>query len=806
LLEGEPLRACLKHGKLSVPKTVEFARQIAAGLAAAHGKGITHRDIKPENLFIVADGRVKILDFGLAKRKRIPADEEHGQPGSLSTRPGLVVGTVSYMSPEQVRGEAVDHRSDIFSFGCVLYEMLTGQRAFKGSSSVETMHAILKQDPPDVATSDNSFPPVLAQIVRRCLEKNREQRFQSAADLAFNLETISHTSVTGIALPARRITARTVVVVASLTAALAFGAVAAAVIWRSQPIPRPSSRLTITLPADAPLAPIGLMPLGLDRPALALSPDGTRLVYVAQIGSKIQLCVREMTTAKITPLPGTEDGHTPFFSPDGNSLGFFAHGKLRKMQSVGGASAPLADASNPCGAVWGTDGMIYFNRLETEGIYKVPANGGPVEVVATRQSYTPEFLGPGPRLLVSSGMEVSVAYVDGRRTQKLVAPGFNPRYVTSGHVVYAGVGTLNAVAFDQRRIEVTGASLSLLEDLRTSSYGMAQFTLAQDGTLVYAPGKPYQMTSLVWVDRNGRTQPLGLPEGLYYPYDLSPDGNRLALSIFGEEHGAFIDIWIYDLSRGTMSRLTPRRTDGSLYRNQWPRWTPDGRHIVYTRVQGASSQLLRIPIDGSGEAVELWSSTPTGPRWLYAMSFSADRSVMAVFGPSADTSMDLWLMHLNEGQNPAPKLESFLATPFAETFGQISPDGHWMAYTSDKSGRYEIYVTSYPKPGPTYQISRNGGVEPLWNPEASELVYGHGRQMYAVNVTLGSQFRAGEPRLLFEGSFLDIPGFSFSMTRDGQRFLMPEKKDLFKTTQTLTVITNFADELRRRFSSQNARN
>jgi len=797
---GRSLNEVIPAKGLPLGKALDYASQIAGGLARAHAAAVVHRDLKPGNIMVTRDGLIKLLDFGLARRVRLRCSET-----STQTMECDVAGTPGYMSPEQVRGEAVDHRSDIFSFGCVLYEMLLGHQAFRGASTVESMNSILHEEPPDLATLDSTFSPGLERIVRHCLEKNPETRFQSAGDLAFDLEALSLVSARTVATvhPIRKWTAAAMV--SSLLAAVAVVAgVTVMLMSRSKPTFRPSLRLTVTLPGDAPLAPVGLVSPAHDRPAFALSPDGTRLAYVAQVAGKTQLCVRDMTNGRVTPLAATEGGNTPFFSPDGASLAFFANGKLKKTSSNGGGVVVLADAPNPWGGVWGTDNAIYFNRYEGEGIFRVAADGGPVQVVATGQHFMPELLGGGQRLLATSG--AGTVYLDERQTSRVVMAGFGARYVPPDHLVYAVRGKLLAVPFDRSRIEVTGPAVSLFEDLRTANYGVAQFTLAQDGTLIYASGRPQEMTSFVWVDRKGKAQPLGLPERLYSAFALSRDGRRLALTERNEVPGGDTDIWIYDLPKGPMSRLTPRAPSGRPAANEYPRWTPDGKHVVYVRLQGSQGQLVWAAADGSAESVVLWSSKPTGPAWLYPMSFSADGSVLAVFGPSPNSSYDIWLMRLaGIARNVPTEPELFLGDSFAECFGQVSPDGHWMLYASDRSGRYEIYVTTYPKPGAIHQISANGGREPLWNPSAAEILYVEGMRMYAVDVTLGPVFRAGEPRLLFEGPYPDVPGLGYDIAPDGRRFLMLANEDILKPSATLTVVTNFFDELRRRVPSGSAR-
>ncbi len=542
------------------------------------------------------------------------------------------------------------------------------------------------------------------------------------------------------------------------------------------------------------------MPNAHDRPVLALSPNGTQLAYVAQVGHTTQIYMHEMATGKVTPVPGTEGGHTPFFSPDGDSMGFFANGKLMKTPSSGGAILSLTDAPQPYGAAWGADGAIYFNRQGNDGIHKIPDDGGAVEVVTTDLYRMPELLHPGRGLLATSGRG-TVYFEQGQKPRFLFA-GFGARYVPTGHLVYSLLGRLAAVPFDPQQIVVTGPPVYLFNDLRTAPYGVAQFTLARDGMLVYAPGRPQTMASFVWVDRLGKARPVGLPERVYSTFDLSPDGKRLVFGVGGTESEE-AEVWIHDLQQGTTSRLTPRLSVGRPAMNLYPHWTPDGSHIVYLKQQESNWQLLWQPADGNAEAAVLWSSRPGGPALLYPMSFSPDMSAMMLFGPVPNRSFDIFRMRMEGIDRPlAKEPELILGTPFGEAFGQISPNGRWMLYASDQSGRWEIYVTSYPKLGATHQISRNGGHKPIWNPSAPEILYRWGSQVYAVEVTLGSEFRAGEPRLLFEGAYPTVPGFDFDITPDGKQFIMLENKDFIRPTKNLTVITNFFDELRRRVPSR----
>ena len=553
-------------------------------------------------------------------------------------------------------------------------------------------------------------------------------------------------------------------------------------------------RFTITLPPDRPLAPAGFFAQAQDRPALALSPDGSLLAYVALIGNQTQICVRDMERGTITVLDHTVGGHTPFFSPDGAWVGFFADAKLKKTPSTGGAVTVLAEAPSPFGATWGPDDAIYFNRYEGEGVFRVAGDGGPVRPVVPGEALMPERLPAGRLLVVTDGTLRAVDPADPSASRGIHAGG-RALHAGSGHLVFQSGYALMAAPFDLTAMRTTGKPELLVENLRTANYSVAQFTLSENGMLVYVVGRPQHMASFVWVDREGRTEPLpGLAQDLYSAFALSPDGNRLALSFYPPRG----ELVIYDRQSHTTSRLTPRAASGVQARQRFPRWTPDGRFVLYLSTQpDMPPRLMAMRADGSGEPRELWRGTDgTGPAWLYPMGFSTDRSTLAVFGPGRHSSYDLYTMRAGVSAPYLPEsLRLFHGTELGETLGQISPDGRWMLFASDRSGFYEIYATSFPQPGRVLQVSKNGGREPMWNPAAPEIVYLTGSEMYAIDVSRGLE-NAGEPRLLFRGAYPDSTGLGFDMSPDG-RFLMLENKRILEPTHTLEVITNVAAELRR---------
>jgi serine/threonine-protein kinase len=794
LLEGESLRERLNRGALPPRRAVEIAAQTAAGLAAAHACGIVHRDIKPENLFLTRDGRAKILDFGIAKLTQ-PDPEGIGETDTSAgqTAEGVVIGTAGYMSPEQVRGQRVDQRSDIFSFGAVLHEMLAGTRAFPGASSALAVHAVLELDPPGLP---NAVPEPIRRVVRRCVDKDPDARFQSARDLAFALEgfttdsDVTDRQATG--------TARRAPALGLVAVGVAFGVSASALAWFFAPTgppetePRPVRRFVFQPPAHAPLT--------LARTALAIAPSGTQLVYAAD-STPPQLFLRPLTRLDATPLAGTENPLLPFFSPDGQWVGFEAGGRLKKVSILGGEPLTLAEVGSVgfLGASWGPDGQILFSRVGS-GILRVSADGGaPVPLTAIDQAIEIDHHPPferlsGPTVLFTVHAAVDTFHVAVRTPtgeQRMLIPnGFSARYLPTGHLVWSRDSALLAASFDRERLAITGPEVTLLDNLFSMpGGGVAPYAVADDGTLAYVPAPSRAGRTLVWVDRTGAVQPLALPPRAFDLPRISPDGRRVAVRVDDGQGGA---IWIYRLEDGAASRLA---LDGRIADLAW---TPDGNHITYGVRRRDESLLIRQRIDGTGPG-EVLARSPR--NHLLAGDWAPDGRALAFVDRPATGLSDIRIW-----RRPGEGVESFIAGPTAEGGPSFSPDGRWIAYhATDRfsTGRDAVYIRPFPGAGVPRQISIDGGEQPRWSPTGDEVFFWQGRRLIAVPVRTSPTLDVGPPRALFELPFahaalaFDAPQGSpvWAVAPDGRRFLVVKPADEESTPRPIHIVENWFEEL-----------
>jgi eukaryotic-like serine/threonine-protein kinase len=798
-LEGETLAQRLLKGSLPIEQVLQYAIEISDALDKAHRKGITHRDLKPGNIMLTKSG-TKLLDFGLAKLKQevAPANVPLSElPTAIDplTAQGTIVGTLQYMAPEQLEGKEADARTDIFAFGAVVYEMATGKKAFEGKSQASLIAKILDTDPPSMSSLQPMTPPALDRVVKKCLAKEPDKRWQASSDVCDELKWIAEGGSQIASMPVAAVKGVRALgrrgLILSVGALLLAVVVTGLAVWilklSPTPPPKPVLRFTITLPPGQQLAGLEF---GLP---VALSPDGTHLAYAASQGGARQLYLRAMDSQEARPISGTEDGYDPFFSPDGQWLGFFAGGKLKKASVSGGAAIALGDAGNPVGGSWGSQGTIVFAPSGNAPLLQVSDSGGTPQPLTRLEKgetgqFWPDFLPSGKAVLFADArgpgdVQILVQSAATGERRNLVG-GTQPRYATSGHLIYAQGGTLMAVPFDAQRLEIKGTPVPVVEGVaQSSTYISSQYSISDTGSLAYVSGgSQSNQRRMVWVSRNGTEQPLPAPPQAYQYVRLSPDGRHVAVELDNQ-------IWLYDLARDTLTRFT---FEGS--RNQSPVWTPDGKRIaVYSNKGGGATNLYWQLADGSGGLERL----TTNDNLQIPKSFSPDGQLLAFHENNPKTQKDIWVLRMSDR-----KAQPFLVTPFNEGAPTFSPDGHWLAYVSNESGRPEIYVQPYPGPGGKWQISTEGGTEPAWNRNGKELFYRSGDKMMALDVATQPSFSAGKPRLLFERQYYksDWPLIStaYDVSADGQRFLMVKGTEQAASVTQINVVLNWFEELKQK--------
>jgi serine/threonine protein kinase/Tol biopolymer transport system component len=798
LLEGESLRERLSGAALPTRKVIDYALQITHGLSAAHEKGIVHRDLKPENIFITKDGQVKILDFGLAKlvqpqfadtaQTDVPTVPLHSVTGS-----GVVLGTVGYMSPEQVRGEKVDHRSDIFSFGIVLYEMLAGERPFQRDTAVETLNAILKEDPPELSGIDRNVNPALERVMRHCLEKNPLERFQSAHDLAFALEALSETTLSAqtVAPTVERHKIRRERL-AWLLAVLFFLTTLALVVFpyfqRAQEETKAASFLLY--PPEKATFSYGDLPH-----TAAVSPDGRQLAFVATLERRTQIWLRPLDKVAAEPLANTEGAQNPFWSPDGHYIAFFAGGKLKKIAATGGATTTLCDAAPYANSgTWSKDGVILFTQSQGEGgIYRVSATGGEAtQVLKLNESrheiyyFWPHFLPDGHHFLFLLGAAqreesaVCVGSLDTGETRRLAQANSRAFYAPPGYLLYLHDGALVAQPFDAGAQKLAGEPVTVAEHIRNfSPTGNAQFSVSLNGeVLIYQTGG--NISRLAWTERNGtEVGSVGAPAD-YGTMRLSPDGQELAVDIVDARDGTN-DIWIFDLTRGNSTRFT-----FDMGQENAPVWSPGGRRIIYSHDPDGPPHLYQKSLNDTGESGEML--LPMNNKIQTPLDWSADGRFIIYREYDPKTKFDLLLLPMTGEHQPSV----LLRTPFNESAARLSADGRLLAYVSDESGRDEVYVRFVQGDVERWQVSNSGGHSPRWRHDGQELFYISGDlKLMAVPVKIGDKFEAGTPTALFK---IAAKYGEFDVMPDGKRFLINSIADT--PPQPLTVVTVWAANLK----------
>ncbi|MGC2245122.1 MAG: protein kinase [Terriglobales bacterium] len=778
LLEGDSLRTVLDSGTVPQRKAIEYGVQIAHGLAAAHEKGIVHRDLKPENVFITKDGRIKILDFGLAKLVQMPsAGADERTMTSSHTVAGVVMGTASYMAPEQVRGEAADTRTDIFAFGSVLYEMLAGVRAFRRDTAAETMTAVLKDDPPELSDPGRNVSPTLERIVRRCLEKSPDQRFQSARDLSFALSALSGTETSSVARAAAIAAAAAPrrFPILPLVAALLAVVAAVAVTWYVARRPQPTTRMEFAL----------AVPDEMSISQMALTRDGTMLVFVSpdENSAMPMLFVQRVGSPNVTPLPGTQGASYPFWSPDNAYVGFFANGKLEKMAISGGTPQVLATALAARGGAWGSNGVILYSPDAQSPIQRINADGTGMAPVTQNirapedQSHRwPLFLPDGDHFLFWAGnfgnlkddrdSGIYLTSLAGKE-RKLVVLCHSSFGYDAHHLFYADEQRqLVRLAFDPSSGAVTGSPVVVANAVgyQPSTYWTA-FDVSQSGTLIYNTGVGAAQSALTWIDRSGKELAhIGDPAIQANP-TLSPDGGRVAVDI-SDQKANNVDVWIESTSGVGNTRFTfdPAEEVTGV-------WSRDGKVLAYRGAEAEGTTLVLKSATGLEPAKKRMTLPPSSMDDFLPNSWSLDDKEILC---TRQTTLGEYLELLPvAGGEPT----RFLNGSGSATNGQISPDGKWVAYASDESGAWEIYVTSFPGAAGKWQVSRGGGTEPRWRGDAKELFYiAPNGVLTAVPVNAQGVFATGTPVPLFQirgrAPISSTDVFTYDVAKDGKRFLV----------------------------------
>ena len=803
LLEGEELRAQV-NGRLIPPrKAIDYAQQIASGLAAAHSKAIVHRDLKPENIFITTDGRVKILDFGLAKLT--PPKLAGGASSEVATQkaitgPGTVMGTVGYMSPEQVRGQVADHRSDIFSLGAILYEMLRGRRAFTGDSAIEVMNAILKEEPEELTETESKINPALERIVHRCLEKKPERRFQSTSDLCFAIEALTMPSGSGAsqteawkALDSSALTDyrhRSWRIAWIVAGVLATALVAQSIAYFNRSSKEPSAARLAFAPPEGLTFENGVYDF------VIVSPDGQKLAFSAwSADGKKQIWLRPLNSSEAQPLPGTDDPQYPFWSPDSRSIGFGSRGKLKRIDLDSGRPQILADAPDLRGGTWSRSDVILFQPRPDVGFYQIPATGGeaqavtPTPTIDQRGFRNPRFLPDGRHFLYSIGLGdsskgVFVDSLDSKDVKRLLADGTYAEYAPPGWLIFERNGALVAQSFDAGRLEVTGEASVLTGHAPVSR---AHFSVSENGVLVWQ-GDQFRDYQLVWFDREGKqVGAVGPSIKAVVPQSprLSPDGTRVAISRM-DRQSQNTDIWVIDVLRNLPTRVT----SDPVYEAA-PVWSPGGNRLVF-----GTGNLWQKAANGTGakETLLHGEGTQSVPR-----DWSSDGRFIIYGDRGVTTSGDTWVLPLTGDRHPYPILNS----EFDENQTQLSRDGHWLAYVSNESGGYEVYVQAFNADGKVggnkVLRSTGGGNQPHWRRDGRELFYvADDGTMMAVPVrSSATAFEAGTPKALFKTRMFrerNIPAIDYDVTADGQRFLIGT---LVGEPSPVSVILNWTAELKK---------
>jgi serine/threonine protein kinase/Tol biopolymer transport system component len=802
LVEGPTLAEVLRtpEGKgrsLPPDEAIAIARQIVDALEVAHERGIVHRDLKPANIKLRTDGTVKVLDFGLARLVQTGGDAPTVYDEPLGTSPpmtspamtmaGAILGTAAYMSPEQAKGRPADARSDIWAFGCVFYEMLTGTRPFVGEDVAETLAAMLRADP-DWSALPPTTPLSIRRLLERCLQKDRRRRLAAIADARFHFDEAAPPERVDVPPASGKLR------IAALAVA-SFALIAVIAYLLRHPADRfaaPGSvQFTVGAPANLSFGGPAGGGTG-NAQQLAISPDGRTLVFVAGAAGRYQLWLRPMGSLVSTPIPGTEDATFPFWSPDSREIAFFTDDKLKKVQITGGPPVTLCEVVAGKGGSWSRDNVILFADSAKFTLRRISAQGGvPIDLERPEADITghrwPHFLPDGRHFLYTAVMGaccppiqpavVRVAALDAPEAATTLLQAESSAFFSSGHVLFLRDQTLMAQPFDLALRQMQGIAFPVAERVSSEGSRYLSASASNEGTLVFGQGTVPNVQRMTWFNRTGDTVGVIGDPTTYHSLALSPDEKHVAVAR-ASGGSADIDLWLFDAVTGNSTRLTHAAgLEGS------PVWSPDGTRIAYQSERGKKSALRLINVDGSGDALLFESSDAVSPT-----SWSRSGNFLAFTRTSASGASDVWVLPMSGERTPFPVLQS----SFDETLGAVSPDGHWIAFTSNENGQPRIFVRAFPKPGVTYPISPGAGRNPKWRGDGKELIYLSQRGLMAVPIELTRDgITSGLPQPLFViGAPVFGPTSTFDVTADGQRFFANARRGQ-PTAEPLTVVINW---------------